>query len=165
MRTSQLVFHRDTLALPPIATEKPKRSYEMQVAEDYTGLHIKVAHKHPLKGLRGTVINWHEELPKVNKLYEKTTDAERLAVAGKNAKTLKNRYELRFHPGRTAKDIEMAVMLTVRLEHRIKLDQIPGHLVVEAEYAVYLPVDQMTQNDFLQHTSAHISSSICSAQA
>lgn len=120
------------------ATPRPAQNHRMKVNMDYTGLEISVT-KGSLKGLQGMVVHWNETAPlpravdptlsEEKKADEREKQVNRLAVL--KARVLENRYALRFRPSRTTEETEMDVMLSVRLENRVKLDQIPGHHVVE----------------------------------
>ncbi|KAJ7471503.1 hypothetical protein B0H11DRAFT_2237405 [Mycena galericulata] len=128
---------------PETSRAKPKAPpspHMMRVNKDYTGLEVLVV-KSQLKGLRGVVVQWNETTPLARasnsslpmsleekeawKLQEIKATAERKIIA------LKERYALHFEPTRKTEDTMMEVMLSVRLENRVKLDQIPGHQVVE----------------------------------
>ncbi|KAJ7143374.1 hypothetical protein C8R43DRAFT_954152 [Mycena crocata] len=59
------------------------------------------------------------------------TGLEIRVTKGQLKECSKGSCQLRFKPSRSTQDINMDVMLTVRLENRPKLDQIPGHYVHE----------------------------------
>ncbi|KAJ7076218.1 hypothetical protein C8R43DRAFT_1143678 [Mycena crocata] len=129
VETQHIIFHdmeiSDRTSPKP---NMPKRRKDVNL--DFTGLKIRVTNGQ-LKGLRGVVMNWNETAPLAKKLFEKMTKDDQVTLATDIKKALRDRAQLRFKPSRSTQDINMDVMLTVRLENRPKLDQIPGHYVRE----------------------------------
>ncbi|KAJ7138543.1 hypothetical protein C8R43DRAFT_1132078 [Mycena crocata] len=129
VETQHIIFH--DMEISDRTSPKPKMPKRRRdVNLDFTGLEIRVT-KGQLKGLRGVVMNWNETAPLAKKLFEKMTKDDQVTLATDIKNALRDRAQLRFKPSRSTQDINMDVMLTVRLENRPKLDQIPGHYVHE----------------------------------
>ncbi|KAJ7270893.1 hypothetical protein C8J57DRAFT_1602967 [Mycena rebaudengoi] len=135
------VSRRDiTLHLADISKTAPRKEASdlglMKTAGRYEGREIFISNFHPLKGLRGHIVAWNQTVPKT-RIRRDGAKTGKVEISQVGKKALENRNQHRFWE---ENNVPMDIVLTVKLQTRDRLEEIPGHQVYDMH--TKLPLSQ-----------------------